>query len=88
MRLRTALLAAPLVLVVALVIAGCGGSNDNVKASAPAAIVQLALTVAETANVDVAVVALTVDCASPTNPATSAATPAPAISRPIRFSMT
>jgi predicted lipoprotein with Yx(FWY)xxD motif len=37
MRLRTALLAAPLVLVVALVIAGCGGSSDNVKASAPAA---------------------------------------------------
>ena len=58
------------------------------KASAPAEIVQLALTVAETANVDVAVVALTLAGAKPTNPATSAATPAPAISRPIRFSMT
>jgi predicted lipoprotein with Yx(FWY)xxD motif len=32
-----ALLAAPLVLVAALAIAGCGGSSDNVKASAPAA---------------------------------------------------
>jgi predicted lipoprotein with Yx(FWY)xxD motif len=37
MKRRITLLAAPLALLVALVIAGCGGSSDNVKASAPAA---------------------------------------------------
>ncbi len=51
------------------------------NASAPAEIVQLAVTDADTVKLDVAVAASTFDCEYTAIPATRAATPAPATSR-------